>query len=256
MIFISITFTLHSVTQSAFNMWRNWQTMPHPYLSARSLACLAWTSLTSRRSALVPTNTMSGLSQYALACSWPEKTRASHSNPCDAWNTVPKLPLFKVKICISPLCGNKRNKNHRSQKTTDRKQSRLLRWHVLIQFLTLRKLCWLVKSNISRKPMASLKKAVVRLRNLKTDGQLLFYSKKKKKAAMWCRFSAMLAVSPDWNMSANCWMDRHDTCAEINGPKRGIPTDSGDPPSSLAPPARWDLWLWANCLSNCHEYFI
>uniref|UniRef100_A0A0E9QJR8 Uncharacterized protein n=1 Tax=Anguilla anguilla TaxID=7936 RepID=A0A0E9QJR8_ANGAN len=28
------------------------------------------------------------------------------------------------------------------------------------------KLCWLVRSNISRKPMASLKKAVVRLRNL------------------------------------------------------------------------------------------
>lgn len=42
--------------------------------------------------------------------------------------------------------------------------------HVLIQFLTLRKLCWLVRSNISRKPMASLKNAVVRLRNLKTDG--------------------------------------------------------------------------------------
>lgn len=41
------------------------------------------------------------------------------------------------------------------------------RQHVLIQFLTLRKLCWLVKSNISRKPMASLKNAVVRLRNLK-----------------------------------------------------------------------------------------
>lgn len=89
--------------------------MPHPYLSARSLACLAWTSLTSRRSALVPTNTMSGLSQYALACSWPEKTRASHSNPCDAWNTVPKLPLFKVKICISPLCGNERKKSSLSK---------------------------------------------------------------------------------------------------------------------------------------------
>lgn len=42
--------------------------------------------------------------------------------------------------------------------------------HVLIQFLTLRKLCWLVRSNISRKPMASLKKAVVRLRNLETHG--------------------------------------------------------------------------------------
>ncbi|PWA16007.1 hypothetical protein CCH79_00017749, partial [Gambusia affinis] len=38
---------------------------------------------------------------------------------------------------------------------------------------TLRKLCWLVRSNISRKPMASLKNAVVRLRNLQhkmTDG--------------------------------------------------------------------------------------
>ena len=38
--------------------------------------------------------------------------------------------------------------------------------HLLIQFLTFKKLCWLVRSNISKKPMASLKKAVVRLRNL------------------------------------------------------------------------------------------
>lgn len=38
--------------------------------------------------------------------------------------------------------------------------------HILIQFLTLSKLCWLVRSNINRKPIASLKKAVVRLRNL------------------------------------------------------------------------------------------
>lgn len=38
--------------------------------------------------------------------------------------------------------------------------------HWLIQLRTLRKLCWLVRSNISRKPIASLKKAVVRLLNL------------------------------------------------------------------------------------------
>lgn len=36
----------------------------------------------------------------------------------------------------------------------------------LIQFRTLRKLCSLVRSNKSRKPMASLKNAVVKLRNL------------------------------------------------------------------------------------------
>lgn len=41
----------------------------HPYLSARSRACLAFTSLMLRRSALVPTRTTSGLSQYALAWS-------------------------------------------------------------------------------------------------------------------------------------------------------------------------------------------
>lgn len=38
---------------------------------------------------------------------------------------------------------------------------------VLIQFLTLRKLCSFVRSNSRRKPMASLKNAVVKLRNLK-----------------------------------------------------------------------------------------
>lgn len=38
---------------------------------------------------------------------------------------------------------------------------------ILIQFLTLRKLCSFVRSNRRRKPIASLKKAVVKLRNLK-----------------------------------------------------------------------------------------
>lgn len=37
---------------------------------------------------------------------------------------------------------------------------------LLIQFLTLRKLCSLVRSNRRRKPIASRKKAVVKLRNL------------------------------------------------------------------------------------------
>lgn len=41
------------------------------------------------------------------------------------------------------------------------------------QFLTFKKLCWLVRSNINKNPMASLKNAVVRLRNLprKHSGQ-------------------------------------------------------------------------------------
>lgn len=47
------------------------------------------------------------------------------------------------------------------------------RGNALIQFLTLRKLCWLVRSNISRKPIASLKNAVVRLRNLKPKRTLV-----------------------------------------------------------------------------------
>lgn len=47
----------------------------------------------------------------------------------------------------------------------------------------------MVKSNISKKPMASLKKAVVRLRNLKADGQLLYFT--TTPAAM-NRFSTML----------------------------------------------------------------
>lgn len=39
---------------------------------------------------------------------------------------------------------------------------------LLIQFLTLRKLCSFVRSNRRRKPIASRKNAVVKLRNLKT----------------------------------------------------------------------------------------
>jgi hypothetical protein len=49
--------------------------------------------------------------------------------------------------------------------------------HVLIQFRTLRKLCSFVRSNRSRKPIASLKNAVVKLRNLG-------HKKKKKKKAV------------------------------------------------------------------------
>lgn len=52
-----------------------WSSSAHPYRSTSSRACLAWTFLMSFRSALVPTSTTSGLSQYALACSWPD---ASH----------------------------------------------------------------------------------------------------------------------------------------------------------------------------------
>lgn len=149
--------------------------MPHPYLSARSLACLAWTSLRSRRSALVPTNTMSGLSQYALAWSWP-KPRGSHLNPCDAnshaWGNLKRcleIPLVKVwKAAVQ----QERKALIWFNLSIELEQSRQLRWHILIQFLTLRKLCWLVRSNISRKPMASLKKAVVRLRNLKVSSNL------------------------------------------------------------------------------------
>lgn len=40
--------------------------------------------------------------------------------------------------------------------------------NILIQFLTLRKLCSFVRSNRRRKPIASLKNAVVRLLNLNT----------------------------------------------------------------------------------------
>lgn len=148
------------------------QTEPHPYLSASSLACLAWTSLRSRRSALVPTSTMSGLSQYALAWSWPEKR-----------NDPQKTRVMQGRHAWANLKRRSENSLGRgrggrfaslpppppSSPWKDSEQ-RLLTEHLLIQFLTLRKLCWLVRSNISRKPMASLKKAVVRLRNLEAGG--------------------------------------------------------------------------------------
>lgn len=45
--------------------------------------------------------------------------------------------------------------------------------NVLIQFLTLRKLCSFVRSNSNRKPIASLKKAVVRLLNLQEQKEII-----------------------------------------------------------------------------------
>lgn len=51
--------------------------------------------------------------------------------------------------------------------------------NILIQFLTLKKLCWFVRSNINRKPMASRKKAVVRLRNLEARTVLAMLAQHK-----------------------------------------------------------------------------
>lgn len=58
---------LHLVTDSIYLL----SLFTHPYLSARSFACLSFTSLWSDKSALLPIKTISGFSQYALACSWP-----------------------------------------------------------------------------------------------------------------------------------------------------------------------------------------
>lgn len=88
---------------------------------------------------------------------WPAadlKHRGSHVKPQQTWaETQNQSRLLSVQ-------------QHKI-KHIDWKQNRGFRGNILIQFLTLRKLCWLVKSNINRNPMASRKKAVVRLRNLK-----------------------------------------------------------------------------------------
>lgn len=55
---------------------------------------------------------------------------------------------------------------------TERKEMRK-RNVILIQFLTLRKLCSFVRSKSRRNPMASLKKAVVKLRNLDKESRII-----------------------------------------------------------------------------------
>ena len=67
--------------------------------------------------------------------------------------------------------------------------------NVLIQFLTLRKLCWLVRSNISRNPMASLKNAVVRLRNLEHTGKNDFSMKHESDPLLPARLRSQHCVS-------------------------------------------------------------
>ena len=79
---------------------------PHPYLSARSRACPPWTSRNSRWSALVPTSTISGLSQYALACSWPAPTQTSHLDPFIANNNLAGGVNLRLKFKKSQHFNN------------------------------------------------------------------------------------------------------------------------------------------------------
>ena len=70
------------------------------------------------------------------------------------WNFV----CSRISLKMKDLCG-------------DYLQNHQLQWqqmNILIQFRTLRKLCSFVRSNRSRNPIASLKNAVVKLRNLKS----------------------------------------------------------------------------------------
>lgn len=74
--------------------------------------------------------------------------------------------------------------------------------NALIQFRTLRKLCWLVRSNISRNPMASLKNAVVRLRNLEHTGKQLLCEIWK-----WSTTSSQTQVSaPRFTVLTSVWV--------------------------------------------------
>lgn len=113
--------------------------LSHPYLEASSRASSSLTNRWSSRSHLFPHSTMSGFSQYACICSWPANK-----------NTHLCLAATVYDLTI----------NHSQKPET------ALVWNILIQFLTLRKLCSFVRSNSRRKPIASLKKAVVRLLNL------------------------------------------------------------------------------------------
>lgn len=55
----------------------NWKKVTYPYFSASSLASSSFTILWSSRSLLFPHNTMSGFSQYACICSWPNSNNAN-----------------------------------------------------------------------------------------------------------------------------------------------------------------------------------
>lgn len=58
-------------------MYRWIKTETYPYFSASSRASSSLTALWSDRSHLLPHRTMSGFSQYAWICNWPEKKKHS-----------------------------------------------------------------------------------------------------------------------------------------------------------------------------------
>lgn len=58
----------------------NWKEVTYPYFSASSLASSSFTILWSSRSLLFPHNTMSGFSQYACICSWPNRNNMNRSH--------------------------------------------------------------------------------------------------------------------------------------------------------------------------------
>lgn len=63
-----------------FKHSNNWKEVTYPYFSASSLASSSFTILWSSRSLLFPHNTMSGFSQYACICSWPNRNNTNRSH--------------------------------------------------------------------------------------------------------------------------------------------------------------------------------
>lgn len=78
------------------------------------------------------------------------------------WPTCPKTHCA-LRVCPS-VEHHTHKENHQEEKVRERGRQR--ERDILIQFRTLRKLCSLLRSKSRRNPMASLKKAVVKLRNL------------------------------------------------------------------------------------------
>lgn len=63
-----------------FKHSNNWKEVSYPYFPASSFASSSFTTLWSSRSLLFPHNTMSGFSQYACICSWPNSNNINRGH--------------------------------------------------------------------------------------------------------------------------------------------------------------------------------